>query len=234
LSTNVSNITSKIKFRTYTVRTEPNVDITIVDAALATCANPSYFPSVAVGPRLSQREYVGGSMGVNNPCKEVISESWDLFGGDTRVACLLSLGTGHLGVISLSPERNEDEGYLRALQAMANDSEQTAQEVDTQMGHLGMYFRFSVEQGLQATEKSTIDRIMAHTKNYIENGDISRKVEHVVERIKLRQGLVALNQLSEFPSFRLVSLLTLSRVFQRGPALLQRSTTSNELFCYAA
>ncbi|PVG02351.1 hypothetical protein CPB86DRAFT_725334 [Serendipita vermifera] len=191
-----SNITNKIKFRTYSVRTEQDPDITVVDAALTTCAHSPYFPPVIVDTPSSQGEYVGGSIGTNNPCKQVISEACDLFGGDTRVACLLSLGTGHPGITSLCPKNEgDDEEYLRVLQAMANDSEQTAESVNTQMGHLGIYFRLSVEQGLQTKENSTLAWIIAQTKSYLDHKDTSRKVDHAIERLKLRQGLVALNQL---------------------------------------
>ncbi|PVF94750.1 hypothetical protein CPB86DRAFT_765176 [Serendipita vermifera] len=191
VATRKSNVSSKIKFRTYPVRNERNVDITVVDAVLATCASQPSFLPVPVGQRLRQQEYIGAEMGANNPCKEVIAETYGLFGGKRHVASLLSLGSAHPGPISLS----HGSDYLHQLMTSC---EEIAQDIDMQMGHLGIYHRFSVNQAIQRDEPkdyTEMGHILSLTEVYLEDAETSRKVDNCIESMRLRQGLASLEQL---------------------------------------
>jgi hypothetical protein len=192
VATRTTNINTKVKFRTYAVRSERNVDITVVDAILATCASQPSFLPVSVGPRLREQEYIRAEIGANNPCKEVISEAHGLFSGKRYVASLLSIGSGHPGIISLSHGPN-------SLYHLLTSSEETAQDVEMQAGHLGIYSRFSVSQGLQnnqVKDYTNICHILSHAEVYVEEVEVSRKIDDCVERLRLRQGLASLEQLS--------------------------------------
>ena len=70
------------------------------------------------------------------------------------MASLVSFGSGHPGVLALPKETGGDnnppdtinrDGLLKVVRGRMLDAEQTAQEMHLQMGHLGVYFRFSVE-----------------------------------------------------------------------------------------
>jgi hypothetical protein len=193
MATRKADITSKVKFRTYPVRNERSVDITVVDAILATCASQPAFVPVSIGPRFRQQEYIGAEIGANNPCKDVISEAHGLFDGKRYVASLLSIGSGHPGIIPLSHGSNP-------LYQLLASSEETAQDVEAQMGHLGIHSRFSVSQGLQNDQiKDCMDigHILSHTEVYVEDEETSHKIDDCVERLRLRQGLASLEQLSK-------------------------------------
>jgi hypothetical protein len=63
------------------------------------------------------------------------------------VAFLLSLGTGHPGTIPVPVDGTVD--IHRLMRDMMNDCERRAQEVERRLGRVGIYFRFSVQQGMQ-------------------------------------------------------------------------------------
>jgi hypothetical protein len=162
---------------------------------------------VSVGPRFRQQEYIGAEIGANNPCREVISEAHGLFSGKRYVASLLSIGSGHPGIISLSHS-------LDPLYQLMTSCEEIAQDIEAQMGHLGIYSRFSVSQGLDsnlAKDHMDIGYILSHTEVYVENTETSRKIDDCIERMRLRQGLASLEQLSNL--FTYTSIVYLYRIF---------------------
>jgi hypothetical protein len=87
----------------------------------------------------------------------------------SHVSTILSLGSGRLG--TLAAPLNAKKGWMDALwytiktlatqlvdvkdewmsilQEMVNGCEKVAQDMEMQVGHLGIYYRFTVEQGLQ-------------------------------------------------------------------------------------
>jgi hypothetical protein len=91
---------NKVCLRSCPVRSQLSSVITVIEAVLATCAVPPRFSPVTTGSGYNAVEYISASFGATNPVLEVITETHSLFGGDPGVASLLSLGTGHPGVIS--------------------------------------------------------------------------------------------------------------------------------------
>jgi len=77
------------------------------------------------------------------------------------------------------------------------DSERKAQDIDGQMGHLGLYYRFCVPQGLeQETPSLKPEGILAHTVVYLSSEPVSNKITECTDSLKLRDGLASLEQLS--------------------------------------
>ncbi len=71
--------------------------------------------------------------------------------------------------------------------------------MEIQVGHLGVYHRFSVEQGLQRIYGVNLDEIgwlNTQVDSYLDDAQVSRKLDHCVESLRLRQGQVTLEQLS--------------------------------------
>lgn len=137
-------------------------------------------------------------MGAGNPCRDLISEAYDVFGGDAYVSTILSLGTGHLGSISV-PENNSEDEWIEVLQDMVKNNEKTAQEMESQLGHLGLYYRFAVDQGLQKVygmSANDATRVHSQSQAYLQQVEISRRIDHCVEDLRLRQGHATLEQLS--------------------------------------
>ncbi|KAG8804310.1 hypothetical protein FRB91_003936 [Serendipita sp. 411] len=215
-----SNLQSLTTFRSYRIRAERTVSISVIDAALATCAaHPSFLP-VAVGPDGRQTEYIGTTLGANNPVREVISEAHALFGGDVSVASLISLGAGDHGTISIK-EGSPDQDISSVLRTMVVSCERVANEVAIQLGNLGFYFRLSVKHGLQAMNLSP-STIYSATSDYLNDPEVSSKLEQCVTSLEFRLGLTTLEQLSR--SINLVHIGSLSPLVCR---ILWRWTCSS-------
>lgn len=190
----------KICLRSYPVQTYPAPPITIIDAALATCVMPPTFTPIVSGKGFRKKEYMGVSVGTSNPIYEVITEGLLLFSGDADVASLLSLGNGHPGIISLPPS-NEDLDLSRIIWDMINDCTQKAQEIEQRIGSSGIYFRFSVEQGMQNVHSSQIGDpswIITQTESYIQDPGTCNKLDAFVQRIDAAIQSITLDQLSTF------------------------------------
>ncbi|PVF91616.1 FabD/lysophospholipase-like protein [Serendipita vermifera] len=183
--------------RTYSIRAHPGINLTFIDAALATCAaEPSFLP-VKTGPRLRQRTYISGNISGVNPSKQVLSEAYGLFGGSGRLACFLSLGPGPVDILSLYPNgADDDEKLSMVLQAAITDHKKIEQEVATKIGDLGVYFRFSATHFLQGKERGgNLEYMTTRTEAYLRDVEISRRIDICVECCRLNRGLVTFYQL---------------------------------------
>jgi hypothetical protein len=143
--------------------------------------------------------YIAAGVGANNPVGDVITEAHELFGGDSSVSFLLSLGTGHPGTIPVSPDGNVD--IHRLLRDMMSDCEQRAQEVERRLGRVGIYFRFSVQQGMQnvyggqATDPSWNS---SQTDAYLSDQRTSKNIDALLQTFNSPNKHVTLGQLGEF------------------------------------
>jgi hypothetical protein len=127
----------------------------------------------------------------------VITEAHSLFGGDSGIASLLSLGTGHPGVISFPSGGEADLHSI--MRDVMNDCEQRAQEIEQQIGRVGIYFRFSVEQGMQSDHLGPVaepSQVVAQTENYIAEHRTSEKICEFIQHFDTATRLVTLDQLS--------------------------------------
>ncbi|KIM30111.1 hypothetical protein M408DRAFT_67143 [Serendipita vermifera MAFF 305830] len=193
-----NNLETRMCFRTYPIRAQPSSQITVVNAILATCATQPAFTAVSVGERYRKREYVGAGFGGNNPIQEVITEAHLLFGGESNVSSLLSIGTGHPGIIALSPGIN-GPGMDEAMRDMMNDCEQKAQDMEQRLGPAGIYSRFSVDQGMQnrhPDELADPGWITAQTEGYLTRHDTRDKLGIFVQNVNAERRSVTLDQLS--------------------------------------
>jgi hypothetical protein len=199
-----ANATSKVVLRTYPVRREVPSTITVTDAALASCSAQPDFAPVSSGPEYNRKVYVAAA---NNPVSDVITEAHELFGGDSSVAFLLSLGTGHPGTIPVPPDGNVD--IHRLMRDIMNDCEQQAQEIERRLGRVGIYFRFSVQHGMQnihggqATDPSWIS---SQTETYLSDQRTSENIDALLQAFISPKKHVTLGQLGEFISSLVLSL----------------------------
>lgn len=195
------NAGSKACLRTYPIRSQSSSAVTVVEAALATCATQPAFASVSSGAGYRKQEYIGAALGQSNPVRDVITEAQLLFGGDSSVAFLLSLGSGHPGSIFFPSEGGLVELH-RVMRDMINDCEQTAREIEEQIGRVGVYFRFSVEQGMQHSHPGLADEpthILAQAQGYLNEPRTREKLNACVKNMEALSGLITLDQLSGFP-----------------------------------
>jgi hypothetical protein len=92
-----------------------------------------------------------------------------------------------------------------------NDCEQRAQEVERRLGRVGIYFRFSVQQGMQnihggpATDPSWIS---GQTDAYLSDQRTSENIDALLQTFNSPNNHVTLSQLGE-SIFLMVSFLCL-------------------------
>jgi hypothetical protein len=202
------------------VRSQLASTITVVEAVLATCAVPPKFSSVTSGSGYNRTEYLGASFGATNPVRELITEAHSLFGGDSSVASLLSLGAGHPGVISFPSGDGVD--LSRAMHDMMSDCEQRAQEIERQIGRVGIYFRFSVEQEMQSDRLGPVaetSQVVAQTENYVAEHRVDQKIGDFVRNFDCAARLITLDQLGVFtsPHMSCVFLMDLQNMLVAQP-----------------
>jgi hypothetical protein len=145
---------------------------TIIEAVRIAWATPGLFSSIQVGPSLMQEVLISAVNSVNNPTPKVVEEAHNAFGKDRRVSCLVSLGTGKPVIRSLST------GGLVPDQMVARETETTAEQSKRRYAGLGIYFRLSVERGLDFEGSSSeiegnAGKIISCTSGYLETHDAS-------------------------------------------------------------
>jgi hypothetical protein len=188
------NMAHPQRFRSYDVRANAGPNCAIWQAARATTAAPKFFKPIAIAtaPGHAPTLYVDGALRVNNPVREVLDEARIVFGGTSRLGCLVSLGAGHSGVIGLAPAKDAFPKLLPArlvetLEKVVTDCEAEAQRVARQFvggpADDNRYFRFSVMHGAGSValdEWEHMDELMAHADAYLKDAEVSRAVDRLV------------------------------------------------------
>ncbi|KAL6706652.1 hypothetical protein ACN47E_005194 [Coniothyrium glycines] len=191
--TNLQSTNTVTRLRSYrTPSSGINFSPTILEAALATSAAPTYFSDISIqGSR-----FVDGAIGANNPTAILEEEAADLWCEDTGniqplVKCFVSIGTGHLGVRNVA-----DKGLkhlLKTLEKEATQTEATNQEFLARWrNHVecGRCYRFNVGHGLEdvkLAEYQQQDRIQAATSSYLDGRQVKVDVRKCVDNLRLKQ-----------------------------------------------
>ena len=183
--------------KNYLTRNEPAINITVAEAMLITCAAPPKFAPVAIQKDPFTFEYVSGEHGLSNPIREAIREAHYAYGNEATVACLLSIGCGHSGNITL-PGGSSATDRTDFLERLATDGERTAREVAVQMGRLALYHRFAVSHGLsRGRERVNPDAVTTHTAIYLEDLEVVEAISKCAHAIVHGEGFTTLEQLSK-------------------------------------
>jgi hypothetical protein len=183
--------------RNYLVRHELPTNLTVAEAMLATCATPPIFVSASIGKDYAAVDYIGGDLGFSNPIREILAEAHRSFGDQATVSCLLSIGSGHPGVIA-TPTNVEGNDWINFLQQIAMDSEKTAREIYVQMDQLGLHHRLSVTSGLESSHSrrwTNVDAITAGTVSYLNDLEILEALDRCAHMITNGAGYATLEQL---------------------------------------
>ena len=176
--------------RNFSVKQEPALNCTIAEALLTILAVPPLFIPSSIYKDSATFEYTSGDLALSNPVREILAEAYRAFGPDGRVACLLSLGCGHLGVISVPDDPNLANWNI-ILERLVGNSGQTAREVGVQMGHLGIYHRYSITRGLEGLALTTATKsgeVLSHTAVYLGEVTVSRNLDACVSLLRIRDG----------------------------------------------
>ena len=179
-------------FRSYPVRENASMNCKIWEAARATTAAPTFFKRMKICDEGgAQEDFLDGGLGFNNPSKQVLDEALAIFGTDSKLGCLISLGTGHPDVIRLDrPDAFQKFlpiDLIKTLKKIATNSEQIAHQVAKQFQHSSnLYFRLNVSHGLSnisLEEWKKMNEVQTHTKSYLSGVEVSRAIDNVVSNI---------------------------------------------------
>jgi hypothetical protein len=204
LATIKENVLMPIKFCTYNNRKRPPIQITILDAMMATCAAQPHFDPVSVGESYQKQIYLSGPSTYMNPIREVIAEAYNAYPEPDRqhVASLVSLGAGHPGIIAAPAIGDGNSEWIKTLQKILGDCEQTAGEISHQMGRLGIYYRLSVSPGLESLGNgeyiANIPLVLAQTSAYCETAETTRLMDDCIKSLQSSVGITTLDQLSKY------------------------------------
>lgn len=185
-----TNIAHPRLFRSYTVRENASTNCKIWEAARATTAAPTFFKRMTImDDRGAREDFLDGGLRFNNPAQLVLSEAFAVFGGASKLGCLVSIGTGHPGTIGLSQpdafQKILPIEMVGVLKRIATNCEQTAHELAGRFRQLpNRYFRYSVSHGvgsISLEEWKKIDEVQVHTKAYLADVDVSSSINNVIE-----------------------------------------------------
>lgn len=192
---------SPILLRTYKTGSA-FIPCTIWEAARATSAAPTFFPSIQFGGI----HYIDAGIGCNNPTKIVLKEAKSYYRMKNYPAtvptCIVSLGTGQKDIIQLHKAASafwfKDRAGLSVAPALADivtDCENTHDEVTLMCidGNMAdRYYRFNVPQGMQKIvldEWEKADDIKTYTGKYLSLNQTEHDMERCVKN--LRSGLTS-------------------------------------------
>lgn len=185
------------RFRTYQVRENASPNCFIWEAARATTAAPTIFKRISIGEEgHAKEEFIDGSVRCNNPANQVIEEARTLFGDDSTLGCLVSIGTGHPGIIGLSEPDSFQKilptKMIEVLKRVATDCESAAGDLAKRFkDHEDHFFRYSVTHGagsISLEEWKKMADVETHTKAYLEQMEISSSINMVVKILSQSQG----------------------------------------------
>jgi len=165
---------------------------------LATCASNTIFAPVSVGVGFNEKTYVSADLGANNPVGELISEAHAFYGADSKVAVLVSLGSGHPGSISM-PTASDRTTMNNVYRQILSDSESVANEMQARMRDTGIYFRLSVGQWARRNESTTNEEpfcISAQASGYLQDEETIATISGCVHAIIDNNGRLTLEKLS--------------------------------------
>lgn len=181
------------RLRSYLLPDEPDISATICEAALATSAATSFFDVAQIGTR----KFVDGALGANNPVDEVEDEASNIWCSETadlqrQVKCFISIGTGHPGKKAI--EDKTIKFLSKTLVGIATETERTADKfVSRWRQHFdtNRYFRFNVQQGLQAVRLAEYQEqglIEAATEEYLGQQEQRSRMRDCVSNLKQKEN----------------------------------------------
>jgi patatin-like phospholipase/acyl hydrolase len=161
------------KFKTYNIGDDFK-DCKIWEIARATSTTTTFFKSISCGHQ--SIEFIDAGFGHNNPSEVLLSEVRHNFLGD-HYDCILSIGTGLGGVITVN---NKRRSILETLKKIASHADAAHRRLERSLPH-AIYFSFNVTRGLDDVSLSDwkqSSKSSAHTANYL----AEKQVEEAIER----------------------------------------------------
>jgi hypothetical protein len=180
-----ANFESPVLLRTYKSRSEMPIECTIWEAARATTAASTFFKPVDIkrhGGRTTT--FIDAGLRVNNPLEVVMKEAQECYGPDRKVQCILSLGTGHKGVMGIDKKSNYPVELLNCLTQLATDCILVDKRYANRFQDRdGFYFRFNLDHGaenISLKDWKEINTLSDHVDTYMDNPRVNKDINAVV------------------------------------------------------
>ncbi|KAG8722151.1 hypothetical protein FRC09_006729 [Ceratobasidium sp. 395] len=191
-----------ILFRSYISSENQAPDCTIIQAVRATTAHPGLFKPANIEDRGITLSFIDAGLGCNNPAARMLDEAKLVF-QNQHVGCVISVGTGQTQPPSLPAykriSRVLSDDSAQALQRIATDCEQTAQQLQVRFRDTpNTYFRFNIEQGLQdigAADLRKLPEVVAHARNNNQLVEVSTKLNNAAKAAVSGGALVPVAQI---------------------------------------
>lgn len=181
-----SNLEFPRRFRSYKSRESRSINCKIWEVARATTAAPTIFKRISIAePGQISEDLIDAGIKCNNPIEVVIEEAQLLFGRNRLVGCILSLGTGHPGVIGISkPDTFQNllpTELIDALKKIATNCEEVAERQNRKFSEFpNVCFRLNVihgARGISLEEWERMGEVIGHTKAYLQSIAVSRSID---------------------------------------------------------
>lgn len=160
-------------------------DISIVSAALATSAAPTFFhPTAHAG-----RRFIDGGIGFNNPSEIAVKQLSHLYGHNAYADTIISLGTGCRGrnpyAVSMRTGLSGMFGMLRAFAHISTDSEAVHRRMDERFAQTGAYYRFNPPglEDIALDEWTAVGRAAERSQAYLDMPETQARIAEVAKRL---------------------------------------------------
>ncbi|KAI5788779.1 acyl transferase/acyl hydrolase/lysophospholipase [Pyronema domesticum] len=182
-------------FRTYTVPQDSVPDsCTIWQAGRATTATPTFFKQINIGNPGTEIAYIDAALGYNNPVREVVKEVEVAYSPNSKIACIVSVGTGYPKPVYLHrPNFKQKILPTKAIDALARivtNANRVSEEMEREYCETpDIYFRFNIEQGLQnitLEEWEKLGEVKECTTQYLNTVKVSRSIDKLVNILARR------------------------------------------------
>ncbi|KAI5776410.1 acyl transferase/acyl hydrolase/lysophospholipase [Geopyxis carbonaria] len=191
-------------FRSYTTGINDEFkDVTIVEAARATTAAPTYFKAQAIKSKSGAvKHFVSrdGGLGHNNPVFSVLDEAERNY-PCAEIGCVISIGTGVQDKLKLAVEGGArhnlfkipiigklaailDTGIVAA--ALATSSEGVHHFAQSRFRNTGVYYRFNFpnDAGIKLFDYQKLDTLKEDTNKYLDEYSTHRLLKKCVTQLQ--------------------------------------------------
>ncbi|KAF8600238.1 FabD/lysophospholipase-like protein [Ceratobasidium sp. AG-I] len=185
-------------FRSYDAPSNRGPNCTIWQALRATTAHPDLFKSIEISELNIQESFVDGGLGCNNPLPHILAEAKALY-PNRKISTIVSIGTGHVHTIYIPDSRRLGgllpKNVVAAMKGIAMDSEQVAREMGLRFQCTWeVYFRFSVDQGMQDIAVDgweSLGAITAHTRAYMQQVQCNQALDKAAQSLQAGNGVIS-------------------------------------------
>jgi hypothetical protein len=186
-TSNTSNLAVVHPIRSYRTRTAQTPACTVLEAACACVASPDIFIPITIGTGHEQVTLVDAMAVAANPAKVLLGEAQRVFGDDTEVATILSIGAGKGDVWSGAELRE-------AIKRAAASCEPVHEELYARLRETVIYFRLNVER----SSEPQLELSSASVSAYLGEGAVSDRLDDAIKNIRNRSVGVKLTDISGF------------------------------------